>query len=211
MSIRTVLFDLDGTLIDTNQLIHASFVHTFNRYNLTFTDEEIMNFNGPPLVDTFYKIDPARADEMVATYREHNHQVHDDYVKIFPKVMETLEQLSRMKVKLGVVTTKMKPGVELGLKGTGIDHFFDSVITLNDVNNSKPHPEPVWKAMEALDAEAKTTLMVGDNYHDIEAGKNAGVRTAAVAWSQKGKDRLLTYNPTYMLEEMTDILDYVEG
>lgn len=63
--------------------------------------------------------------------------------------------------------------------------------------------------MEALGASANTTLMVGDNHHDIESGKNAGVMTAGVAWSAKGKERLITYEPTYMLDEMTDLLKIV--
>lgn len=210
MSIRTILFDLDGTLIDTNQLIHASFIHTFNQYNLSFTENEIMAFNGPPLAETFKKIDPMRAEEMIDTYCEHNHRVHDQYVKVFPKVVETLEQLKNLEVKMGVVTTKMKEGVQLGLAATDIGHYFDSIITLNDVKRPKPDPEPVLKAMGELDANAETTIMVGDNFHDIESGRNAGIKTAGVAWSQKGKQHLLAYNPTYMLEEMTDLLRYVE-
>lgn len=210
MSIRTILFDLDGTLIDSNQLIYASFDYTFKQFNLTFTEDEILEFNGPPLIDTFKKIDPIRVDEMVETYRQHNYLVHDEYVRVFPKVVETLEQLKDRKVKLGIVTTKMAKGVKMGLEKTGIADFFDTVITFDDVKHPKPHPEPVLKAMHALDAEASSTLMVGDNSHDIEAGKNAGIKTAGVAWSLKGKDRLLTYNPTIMLEEMTDILRYLE-
>ena len=210
MSIRTILFDLDGTLIDSNQLIHASFDYTFKQFNLTFTEEEILEFNGPPLIDTFKKIDPIKVDEMVETYRQHNYLVHDEYVRVFPKVVETLKQLKDRQVKLGIVTTKMANGVKMGIEKTGISDFFDTVITFDDVKHPKPHPEPVLKAMHALDAEASSTLMVGDNSHDIEAGKSAGIKTAAVAWSLKGKDRLLTYNPTIMLEEMTDILRYVE-
>ncbi|UJL45311.1 pyrophosphatase PpaX [Virgibacillus sp. NKC19-16] len=206
MSIRTILFDLDGTLIDTNELIIASFNHTFKHYNLAFTKEEIIEFNGPPLVDTFQKIDSKRADQMIDTYRVHNHANHDNYVKAFPQVVETIEQLKDNGIKLGVVSTKMSEAVTMGLTLTGLDVFFDSVITLDDVTYSKPHPEPVIKAMEELDADAASTLMVGDNYHDIESGQNAGVQTAGVAWAHKGKERLLEYNPTYMLEDMRDLL-----
>lgn len=211
MSIRTILFDLDGTLIDTNQLIMASFRHTFNYFKLNFTDEQIMAFNGPPLVDTFMKIDPLRANEMVETYRTHNHLEHDNYVEAFPKVAETLKALKDMEIKLGIVSTKMAKGVHMGLAHTGITDFFDSIITFDDVANPKPHPEPVFKAIQELDADVHSTLMVGDNFHDIVAGQNAGVQTAAVAWSQKGRDHLLTYKPTFMLENMTDLLQIVDG
>ncbi|WP_249871292.1 pyrophosphatase PpaX [Oceanobacillus saliphilus] len=206
MSIRTILFDLDGTLIDTNELIRASFQHTFNHYNLTFTPEEILEFNGPPLIETFKRIDSKRADRMIATYREHNLSEHDNYVTAFPEVVETVMQLQEHHLKLGIVTTKMSPTVHMGLKLTGLDSFFSTIIALEDVTHAKPHPEPVLKAMLALNADPQTTLMVGDNYHDIESGKNAGIQTAGVAWSQKGKERLMEYNPTYMLEQMTDLL-----
>lgn len=209
MNTHTILFDLDGTLIDTNALIVASFKHTFERFQLDFTDEEIIEFNGPPLIETFRKIDPARVEEMVATYRTHNFEVHDQYVTAFPKVAETLEELKDMDIKLGIVSTKMASGVRKGLEKTGLVDYFDAIISLDDVTHPKPHPEPVLKAMELLGAEGSSTIMVGDNSHDIEAGNNAGVRTAAVSWSQKGKERLLAYKPTYMLEEMTDLLRIV--
>lgn len=209
MNIHTILFDLDGTLIDTNALINASFLHTFEQYNLTFTHEEILEFNGPPLIETFQMIDPIKADSMLTTYRKHNLAEHDNYVTAFPQVLETIEQLHKQKIQLGVVSTKMSKGVHMGLKLTGLDRFFKTVITFDDVTNPKPHPEPVLKAMEALGASANTTLMVGDNHHDIESGKNAGVMTAGVAWSAKGKERLITYEPTYMLDEMTELLKIV--
>lgn len=209
MDTRTILFDLDGTLIDTNQLIVASFKHTFEHFKLDFTDEEIIEFNGPPLVETFKKIDPVRSDEMVATYRAHNYLYHDQYVTAFPNVLETLQVLKKNNIKMGIVTTKIRQGVEMGLKKTGLTGFFDSIVTLDKVTHAKPHPEPVLKAMEELGGESKSTIMVGDNSHDIESGHNAGVRTAAVSWSQKGRDRLLTYEPTYMLEDMSDLLQIV--
>jgi len=209
MSIRTILFDLDGTLIDTNELINASFQHTFHSYNLSFTKEQILEFNGPPLLDTFKRIDPERADLMVATYREHNLAEHDNYVTAFPEVVETIEKLHHHGIKLGIVTTKIKKTVTMGLTLTGLDRYFNTVITYDDVIHPKPHPEPVWKAMEALHAQIDTTLMVGDNHHDIEAGKNAAVSTAGVAWSSKGKERLQLYKPTYMLDSMSDLLDIV--
>jgi pyrophosphatase PpaX len=211
MNIHTILFDLDGTLIDTNQLITASFKHTFEQFQLEFTDEELIKFNGLPLIETFKNIDPIRADEMVETYREHNLKVHDDYVKPFPQVEETLKRLHTMGVKMGVVTTKMSPGAEMGLERVGIADYFDSVITLNQVTHAKPHPEPVIKTMKELHAEQESSLMVGDNSYDIEAGQRAGIKTAGVSWSQRGREHLLQYKPTYMLENMSDLIEIVGG
>ncbi|MGM8212579.1 pyrophosphatase PpaX [Virgibacillus sp. W0430] len=206
MHIDTVLFDLDGTLLDTNALIIASFEHTFQHYGLSFTKEEIMEFNGPPLIETFQKVYPERATAMIDTYREHNLKHHDRFVKAFPYVLETIDQLQKQNIKMAIVSAKMRHGVKKGLALTGLDRFFDTLITIDDVTHPKPHPEPVLKAMNRLNAVPESTIMVGDNYHDIEAGKNAGVKTAAVAWSEKGKDYLMEFKPTYMLEDMRDLL-----
>lgn len=206
MSIRTILFDLDGTLIDTNELIISSFVYTFEQYGLRLSREEILEFIGPPLIDTFEKVDKERSRQMFDTYREHNLLAHDEFVKPYPYVAETLKQLKEGDCQLGIVTTKLQKGVNMGLKVTGLEGLFDVIITLDDVTHAKPHPEPVIKAMKLLDRKADETLMVGDNTHDIEAGQNAGVKTAAVAWTIKGREKLAALNPTYMLEDMRDLL-----
>ncbi|MFB4167865.1 pyrophosphatase PpaX [Virgibacillus sp. JSM 102003] len=206
MNIHTILFDLDGTLIDTNELIIASFMHTFKNYGRELSRKEAIEFIGPPLKDTFHQIDPDQVEAMVETYREHNLYHHDNYVTAFPNVVDTIDQLKKENFNIGIVTTKMNRTVEMGLKATGLSKYFETVITLDDVTNAKPHPEPVLKAMQELDASANSTLMVGDNHHDIDAGKNAGVQTAGVAWSLKGKEKLSEYKPTYMLDDMQDLL-----
>lgn len=209
MGIQTVLFDLDGTILDSNELIYASFDYTFKQYNYSFTKEEILSFNGPPLIESFSKIDPERAEMMIETYVDHNHAIHDEYVTLFPQVLETIEILKNNHINIGIVTAKMRAGVDIGLKLTGLDRYFETIITIDDVDQPKPHPESVLKAMKELNGEPSTTLMVGDNYHDIVAGKRAGVLTAGVAWSVKGKDFLVSYEPTFMLNDMKDLLKIV--
>lgn len=206
MNIRTILFDLDGTLIDTNELIIDSFLHTFNTFGLHYSRNEVIAFNGPPLLETFGEIANDKAYEMLETYREHNIKNHDAYVKAFPHVVETIQLLYANNIKLGIVTTKMRDTAKRGLVITGLAPFFDVIVALDDVTEAKPHPEPVIRGMEALGGEPETTLMVGDNYHDIEAGKNANVQTAGVAWSLKGKTFLQQFAPTYMLEDIRDLL-----
>lgn len=210
MRMETVLFDLDGTLIDTNELIIASFTHTIEKYaDRPYTREEIIDFIGPPLIDSFQKVNPDLVEEMMATYREHNYAHHEQYVEAYPTVVETINKLKQAGLKLGIVTTKLSDTAKLGLKITGMDQLFDVLIGLDDVENAKPHPEPILKAMNLLHANPMTTLMVGDNYHDIEAGHNAGVKTAGVAWSLKGRKVLEKHDPDYMLEEMRDLLTIV--
>lgn len=97
----------------------------------------------------------------------------------------------------------------MGLKLTGIGEFFKTVVTLDDVTMAKPDPEPVLLALKQLGSEPAEAIMVGDNYHDILAGKNAGTKTAGVAWTIKGPEALAKHEPDYMLEKMSDLLQIV--
>src|SRR5699024_11186468 len=173
-NIATLLFDLDGRLINRNDLIIESFKHTFDHYGLNFSLEEIITFNGPPLQQTFQKIGGSLADEMVVTYREHNFRFHNEYVKPFPHVLETIQTLEDQGFELAIVTTKRRKAVELGLEITESKPFLKTILTLNDVTHANPHPEPVLKAMQELQGEPQSTLMSGDNSHDIETGHHAG-------------------------------------
>ena len=136
-------------------------------------------------------------------------QFHNSLVKEYDGVFETVQTLQRQGIKLGIVTTKLRKTVDMGLRLTKLDPFFDVVITLDDVDRAKPHPEPVQKAMKKLDAVPKETMMVGDSQFDIMAGKSAGTYTAGVAWSIKGKEFLASYQPDFMLHHMSELLDVV--
>jgi pyrophosphatase PpaX len=210
MKINTLLFDLDGTLINTNELIIESFLHTLHSYYPDqYKREDVLPFIGPTLYDTFNSINSEKVEEMVKVYRKFNHEQHDVLVKEYETVFETVKTLKEKGFKLGIVTTKIRDTVNMGLTLTKLDQFFDVVVTLDDVENAKPHPEPVLKALEQLGSKPEEAIMVGDNHHDVEAGKNAGTKTAGVAWSIKGRDYINSYNPDYLLETMSDLLPIV--
>lgn len=207
MKVNTILFDLDGTLINTNELIIASFLHTLEFYFPgKYEREQVLPFIGPSLHTTFTGLKPGHEEDMIKMYREFNHKMHDELVTEYETVYETLEQLKQAGFKLGIVTTKLKNTVTMGLKLTGLERFFEAIVTLDDVENEKPHPEPVLKALKQLNSKPGEAIMVGDNYHDIESGKSAGTKTAGVAWSIKGKDYLAKYKPDYMLDKMSDLI-----
>lgn len=210
MKINTLLFDLDGTLINTNDLIIESFLHTLHTYYPEkYVREDILPFIGPTLYDTFSTINPEKVEEMITVYRKFNHEQHDVLVTEYETVFETVKALKEQGFKLGIVTTKIRDTVNMGLKLTKLDQFFDVVVTLDDVENAKPDPEPVLKALEQLGSSPEEAIMVGDNHHDIEAGKNAGTKTAGVSWSVKGRDYISSYKPDYILEKMSDLLPIV--
>jgi pyrophosphatase PpaX len=210
-NITTLLFDLDGTLINTNDLIVESFLHTLNHYYPDqYKKEDVYPFMGPPLIDTFEAIDKERTMEMVAHYRKFNLDRHDSLVTEFEGVYEAIRILHENNFKLAIVSTKVHDSVVKGLKLTNLDSFFDVIIGLDDVEHAKPHPEPVEKALAALGSKPEEAMMIGDNYHDIESGQNAGTMTAGVAWSLKGRDFLNEYNPDFMLESMADLLEILK-
>lgn len=210
-SIKTVLFDLDGTLIDTNDLIISSYLHTLEQYFPNqFKREDVLPFMGPSLHEVFDKLNPEKTEEMILAYRTFNKANHDLLVKEFEGVYDTVKILKEKGYKLGVVTTKKLDVAQMGLDLAKLAPFFEVVIAIDHVNKIKPDPEPILKALELLDASPEEALMVGDNYHDILGGQNAGTKTAGVAWSLKGRETLEKYKPDYMLEKMSDLLTILE-
>ncbi|QWC22327.1 pyrophosphatase PpaX [Bacillus haikouensis] len=208
--ITTVLFDLDGTLINTNDLIISSFLHTLNHYYPgQYAEPDVLPFMGPPLEESFGGLDPEKTEEMCAHYRAYNHEHHDELVTEFEGVYETVEALHKQGYKLAIVSTKVRDVVLKGLDLMNLRQFFDVVITLDEVENAKPHPEPIQKALLELGSSPEEAVMVGDNHHDILAGKNAGCLSAGVAWSAKGRDHLMQYEPDFMLDTMNDLLKVV--
>jgi pyrophosphatase PpaX len=205
--INTILFDLDGTLIDTNELIISTYLHTLEKYFPgKYTREAVLPFLGPTLHEVFGEMDPDRVEEMVLDYRTYNLANHDRLVKEFVGVLETIETLKEKGYKLAIVTTKREDVAFKGLRLMKLDSFFDVMVAYDHVKKVKPDPEPIYLALEKLDSKPEEALMVGDNFHDVLAGKNAGTKTAGVAWTIKGRDYLAKYEPDYMLENMTDLL-----
>lgn len=209
--ITTLLFDFDGTLLDTNELIIGTFTHVLGKhYPGQYGREDILPFLGPTLYDTFHSVDPENTDALITEYREWNIAMHDELSSEFDGVSETLRLLKAQGLKMAIVSTKRNSMVMKGLNLLDVDGVFDVVIGLDDVTNPKPDPEPILLALEQLGVDKEEALMIGDNYHDIEGGQNAGVRTAGVAWTIKGEEFLQTFNPDYMLQHISDLLTIVK-
>ncbi|ANU11602.1 pyrophosphatase PpaX [Planococcus antarcticus DSM 14505] len=205
--IDTLLFDFDGTLLDTNELIIQTFLSVLDEhYPGRFDRGEVLHFIGPSLEQTFTAIDPERVEELTVQYRALNRIMHDDLVEEYEGVVETLRLLKTQGLKMAIVSTKRSETIRHGLDLMGISDVFDVLVGLDHVSNPKPDPEPLHLALEQLGASHDEALMIGDNSHDIEGGKNAGVRTAGVAWSVKGEDFLASFNPDFMLQHISDLL-----
>lgn len=212
---KTVLFDLDGTILNTNELIVESFLHTLkDETDKVYTRQDIINNFGRSLVDQLREYTgQEEVERFIHKYREYNISRHDDLIAEFPNVGEVLGKLHENGIKLGVVTSKIRRTTMMGLERFGMIGFLSSIVTVDDVGSPKPHPEGIRKAMEELGADPETTLMVGDSQYDVLAAKNAGVKVAGVTWTAKGEDFLKQYGPDYMIKDMRDLLELcgIEG
>lgn len=210
--VHAVLFDLDGTLIDTNELIIQTFQTVLNeRFPGKYSRETILPFLGPPLYETFQQVDPTQVDDLIDAYRKWNMENHDAMVQAFPGVVETLENLHARGIKLAIVSTKRNEMIERALNLMNVRQYFTAVIGLDDVKNAKPDPEPVQLALSKLEVKPEHALMVGDNFHDIVAARAAGVDSVAVAWSIKGLDYLMAFEPVYAIHDMSELVNITFG
>lgn len=208
---KAIIFDLDGTVLNTDLLIRESFIHVFKKYKpgYTLSDEELLSFLGPSLVDTFSRyFDEDMIDELIDYYREFNHSHHEDYVTIYPEVKETLQTLKDMGYPLAIVTTKIKEAVYIGLDLFGITDYFDVIIGHDDVTRSKPDPEGINKVLEKLGLH--DGYYIGDNVTDIMAGKNAHLKTIGVKWSPKGYDLIAKENPDLLIDRFSEIIEFIK-
>ncbi len=182
--IDTVIFDFDGTLMDTKRLVSQSFIHVFQKYypELTLGDDELDSFFGPSLHESFskYTKDEKQIERMIKDYREFNETMHDQMVRPFPGVTDTLKYLKKHGYKLAVFSAKKNDILIHGLEFGHIYEYFDLVVGGDDITKQKPDPEGLNIIIEKLDA--KNALYVGDSVNDIICGKNAKIKTCGIAY-----------------------------
>lgn len=207
---KAVLFDLDGTLLNTNKLIIESFKHTYKTHlDFEVSESEIISSFGEPLSTTLSRYAKNGLQEMIETFRVFNYENHDNMTEIINGVEDTLEELATKGHKLGVVTSKRELMVKKGLKLFNIEKYFDIVITPEMTNLHKPNPEPIYKACEYLEISSKETIMIGDSIFDILCGKNAGSETCLVNYTLLNKNEINKHSPDYNIDNIKDILTII--
>jgi pyrophosphatase PpaX len=200
-----VLFDLDGTLLDSVELILASYRYTLEKEGVSRTRDEVIALLGMPLEACFAVLAPRSAVEpLVATYREHNLRMHDAMARPYPGVSELVLDLAKRR-KLGIVTSKRRLETERGLRLLGLDGCFEVLVCAGEAVRSKPDPAPVVRALELLGSRAEDAFFVGDSPHDVVAGNGAGVRTVAVTWGPFPRHVLVESKPTAMANDAAEL------
>lgn len=184
--IEGLLFDADGTLINTYDIILASMRHTVNDlYGGSFDADELMVGVGTPLYDQMLRFaggDEGQAAQMVDDYRAHNDAIHDAGIRAFPDTKDALAELAAAGYRMGVVTSKRHHMAELGLELSGILGFFEFVIGSDDWPEHKPAPGPILHGCELLDIDPAHCAYIGDSPYDLQAGRAAGCMTIAALW-----------------------------
>jgi pyrophosphatase PpaX len=207
-----VLFDLDGTLIDSVELIVNSALYAFEKCgHLAPAAEEWLADLGLPLRTMFGRFisDDAAVDQLVAGYREYQLANHDRLVRPYEEVAATLTALHDRGHALAVVTSKAEPLASRGLAHVGLDGFFDVIVGLESCTRHKPDPEPVHTALERLGVAPEAAAFVGDSPHDMAAGRAAGVTTIAALWGPFTRAQLAPSEPDYYIERMGELLRIV--
>jgi pyrophosphatase PpaX len=203
-----VLFDLDGTLVDSGPIILSSFRHaTQTVLQRIIPDDQLMaHVGGHGLYEQMRVFDPDRADELVRVYSEHNAPLYAG-LEAFPGIEDALARLKEQGRRLGVVTTKRRQSVDICFSTLPLREYFDAVVTSEDSARHKPHPDPILKAIERLEASPADAAYVGDAPFDVEAAKAAGVFAVAVTWGGIHTDeRLEAEEPDALVSSAEELL-----
>jgi pyrophosphatase PpaX len=202
-----VVFDLDGTVVDTVELIVESFRYaTSTVLGEVLPDEFILGGVGRPLRTQMERLSAEHAQELYDVYREYNHRRHDELIRGYDGIEEVLDALKAAGRRTGIVTSKSRDTTGMAFRAVGLGERFDVVVTASDTTEHKPSPVPLQLCLQRLGATAEGSIYVGDSSYDIQAGAAAGMTTAAVAWGVFGRDVLLAAGPDFWLDEPRDLL-----
>lgn len=212
---RAVIFDLDGTVVDSVELIVESFRYaTETVLGRTFTREEMIANVGKPLLEQMAVIDPQRAEELVRIYREFNHREHDRMLSLYLGMDRLLHSLRARGARLGLVTSKSRPTTQMAFDLTGIEPLFHATVCYEDTTRNKPHPEPIVYCAGLLGVPPEEAVYVGDSPYDLQAARSAGAWSVGVTWGVFSEQVLLAEAPDRMahtVEELATVLGLAPG
>lgn len=205
------IFDVDGTLTSTNELIFSSFNHVTQKYlNKKVSNEEIIAMFGPTedvILKEWMKENYHHARKDYFDFYSSQHQLMAD---IYPGMLEILQLIKSKRIPISIYTGKGKDSAEITLKEIGVYHLFDMVVTGDDVKEYKPSREGIDVFIEAFKLDRNKVLMIGDAPADVIAAHSAGVKAASVLWDSYAKDKVLQMNSDYLFETVSDFKKFLE-
>ena len=210
-----IIFDFDGTIANTNNIIIASWQSTFKRYlGHELPVREIEATFGETLYNTIGRLIPGEeVDEVVAHYRNYQDTHREEYrVYVFEGVRELMDELKARGYKIGVATSRTVSSFSKYMHDLGMEGYVDELVTMEDVTHHKPHSESVDKVLERFGASADEAIMIGDTKYDIGCANNAGVDSVLVGWSHYVDEEAMAadgYEPTYRIKTPLQLLELV--
>ena len=208
MRFPVVLFDLDGTVIDSGTIILASMRHAAQEVLGEEPPDELLMaaVGGPGLEAQMQALAPDRVDELVRVYRAHNEPLHDELV-CCDGIEDVLVRLKDDGHRLGLVTAKRRKTVELAFNVLPLEHLFETVVGGDETERHKPDPDPLLLAAQRLNADVDQCAYVGDSWFDIRAAKAAGMHAVAVTWGgMHTRDRLAAEEPDAIVDSAEELL-----
>ncbi len=211
MSVQGVIFDLDGTLIDSYQAIYLSFRHTYEKMGLQpLSFDQVKGVVGYGLSNTFLDLlGEAQVPEALRLFREKYEEVYSQNTYLLPHVREVLEALHTRRIKLAVATNKLGRFSRQIFRHFGLEQLFVTIVGDEDVSQNKPHPEMLFYALTRMGLPKEEAVFVGDSLIDVQTGQNAGMRVLVVPTGVTGKEDLEKARPTAILNALPDLLNYI--
>ena len=213
--IECVIFDLDGTLLDSRECSIKATKAAFTEIGLKVPSEIVIeHYMGIPIEESFFKmseqpLDQETATELIRIFRTYYQTYEESTLNVFPEIPHVLEILMKRKVPCFVVSSKKTAVVKRNLAAQSLVAFFEEIIGSDAVSHYKPHPEGIDKVVTHYQFDPTRTIMVGDAIFDIQMGKAAGVKTIAVTWGSHDAKKLSAEKPDALAEVPQDILDYM--
>ena len=207
---KAALFDFDGTLVDTTDLIYQSMRHAAGEVLGREVSREVLMANvGQPLPRQMELLSAEHAEALLNSYRLHNEENHDALIKEFPGVEEALARLRWAGVQVAVITSKRRFSVDMALKTfPGLGEVVDRWVTMEDTNEHKPRPEPLHKGLELLgNVPREEATYVGDSPFDVAAAKAACVKSVAVSWGAFSEEALRAAGPDHLVPDLDAAVD----
>ncbi len=207
-----VLFDLDGTLVDSIELIVACFSHTCRAHLGTVPSREwIVTTIGRSLEAVLEELAPGRAAALLETYREHNTSHHSRLMRPFPAALDVVRRLHARGLPLGVVTSKRRVGALRDLELYGLTPLFTAIVALEDTARHKPQPDPLLEGARRLALPPARVLYVGDSTFDVVAARACAMPVAAALWGAGSAAELRALAPDVALSEPRELLAWLDG
>ncbi len=203
-----VVFDLDGTVVDSVELIIVSFQHAIREVlGREISREDSIAWVGMPLREQMEKFSPEHADELVVAYREFNHREHDRMLTLYEGIEDLLHDLRKAGVKVGLVTSKSRFTTQMAFDLTGIESCFEAVVCAGEASGNKPSPDPILACLEQLGVETSAAAYVGDSPSDMQAALSAGVTAIAVTWGVFSAEILVAEKPDVLVHTIPELAD----